>query len=86
MEDEQPVPPHGLAHSLPHLAPGWLGPIGGQPQVQQHADESQVGDAPMSNVKDPMDDDLEAGGNMSSTTKTDTFSGAAADFAASGGV
>lgn len=39
VEDEQPVPPHGLAHPLPHPAPGWLGPIGGQSQAQQQADE-----------------------------------------------
>lgn len=55
VEDEQPVPPIGLAHPLPPEAPRWMGPIGNVPQVSSQAEESQVGDAPMS-IQDSMED------------------------------
>lgn len=93
VEDEQPVPPHGLAHALPHPTQRWLGPIGAA-RAPQQAEESQVGDAPMSDVQNPAatedngEDNLDQ--NMqehdSDNTNTASLSGAAADYAASGGV
>lgn len=103
VKDEQPVPANGLAHPLPPQNPRWMGPLGGPPQVNlPQAEESQVGDAPVSIHEDPQagsggqfeDAMLYApiqgaalGNTISSSSDKDSVpSGVAADFAASGGV
>lgn len=58
IEDEQPIPPQGPPHPIPPPAPRWIGTVGNVPQGHMQAEESQVGDAPMSNVQDPADADM----------------------------
>lgn len=56
VEDEQPVSANGLAHPLTPQNPRWTGPLGDPPQGNMpQAEESQVGDVPVSNIQDPQD-------------------------------
>ncbi|CAO2143759.1 unnamed protein product [Urochloa humidicola] len=92
--DEEPISMEGPTHPMPHPAPGWMGPVG-PPAADVNMEDATSGAADLGDNMDRQgereqnadnaDGEVDAAVGMGYLNKS-VFSGASADFAASGGI